>query len=48
MSLIFRIFFYLFIKSFLKKILVAIALFLIAYFGMDEMKVLKSVIGQQE
>lgn len=48
MSLIFRIFFYVFIKSFLKKVLVGIALFLIAYFGMDEMKVLKSVIGQQQ
>jgi hypothetical protein len=48
MNLVFRIFFYFFIKSFLKKMLVGIALFLIAYFGMDEMKILKSVIGQQE
>lgn len=48
MNLIFRIFFYFFIKSFLKKMLVGIALFLIAYFGMDEMKILKSVVGQQD
>lgn len=48
MNFLFRLFVFIFIKSFLKKLLVGMALFVIAYLGLDDLKILKSAIGQQD
>lgn len=48
MNFLIRLFVFIFIKSFVKKLFVGMALFVIAYFGMDDLKILKTAIGQQD
>lgn len=48
MKIFTQFFIFLFIKYFFKKLILGIFLFMLAYFGLDDLKILRSAIGQQD